>query len=290
MSMPSSPSASPSLTSSAERQLRRPGIQLDTDGCLIKRVLKEGHGELPPARGAIVTIHYEAYLSSGPLFDSSVQNNTPLTFKHGQSTVVEAIEMAIPTMRVGEDAEIVSTQRYAYGKNGMPPFVPPNTSITYKVQLISFKIDNVNDYNNFDTLLAKAKNEKDKGNEYFNQQRHKLAMKRYIKGVWLLGDSRYTMALDDTRSKNLKELLIVLYLNLATCNIKLANGRLALTNCEKVMELGGSSAKFYFRMGQAYSLNKQYESAKRCLVQAIRLEPNDVKLREELENIKKMLQ
>eukprot|EP01133_Synstelium_polycarpum_P001373 gene1373-1576_t len=270
--------------------LKKPGVHLDQDGCLIKRILKEGSGDIPPT-DAIVTVHYEGYLSNGHLFDSSVQasSNTPFTFRLGRSMAIDAIDQAVATMHVGEEAEIVTTQRYAFGKNGLPPFVPPNTSIVYKVQLLSYKIDTLNNYNSFDTLLAKVKLEKEKGNDYFNQEKYKMAMKYYIRGIWLLGEPRYTLALVDKEARVLRETLIVLYLNLATCNIKLLDGRRALTNCEKVMEMGGSSAKFYFRMGQAYTLNKQYDSAKRCLVQAIRIEPNDVKLRDELERIKLLL-
>ncbi|EGG23595.1 hypothetical protein DFA_05729 [Cavenderia fasciculata] len=265
------------------------GIHLDNDGCLIKRVLKDGSGDQVPSN-AIVSILYEAYLSNGHLFDSNVQlKGTPFTFQLGTHASIDAVELAVKSMRVGEEAEIVSTQRYAFGKHGLPPFIPPNTSVIYKIQLISFKLDTLHDYNSFQGLISKSLKEKDRGNNYFNQQKFKLAMKYYIKGIWILGDPNYTLILNEDQTKIQRDALIVLYLNLATCNIKLMDGKRALTNCEKILELGGSSAKFYFRMSQAYSLNRQFESAKRCIVQAIRLEPSDSKLRDELDKIKVLL-
>eukprot|EP01132_Coremiostelium_polycephalum_P001521 gene1521-1914_t len=278
-------SLSSSTSSTTTPTKKQPGIQLDSDGCLIKRILKEGTGDIPPQK-SIVSVHYEGYLSNNIIFDSSVQSNTPFTFQLGSNKVIDALEMAIVTMKVGEEAEIVTTQKFAFGKNGLPPFIPPNTSIIYKIQLLSFTIDN-NEYYNFETLIHKSLQEKEKGNEFFKKSIYKKAMKHYIKSIWLLGDSRFILDISESNQKLLKDSLIVLYLNLATCNIKLKQGRNALLNCEKVVEIGGNTAKLYYKMGQAYALNKQYEPAKRSLVQAIRMEPNDKLLRDELENIKK---
>ncbi|KAF2072343.1 hypothetical protein CYY_006338 [Polysphondylium violaceum] len=306
-----------SLTSSGERligsnspPLKKPGVQLDSDGCLIKRVLKEGYSDTTPPPKSIVSILYEGYLSNNNIFDSNVQqqNRSPFTFQLGTNSAIEAIEIAVATMKLGEEAEIVTTQRFGFGKLGLPPFIPPNTTIIYKVQLLSIQlfedIDNNTgiSFNNstsidvFDIWIKKALKEKELGNQYFNSNNYKKAIRHYIKSIWLLNDPRLGGVSfsgdkeqndsNSSNSKQLKDLLIVLYLNLASCNIKLQDGNRAIANCEKVAEMGGNTAKFYFKMGQAYSLNKQYESAKRCLVQAIRLEPNDKILRDELEKIK----
>ncbi|KAM9962990.1 hypothetical protein ACTFIW_006211 [Dictyostelium discoideum] len=266
---------------------RKAGIQLDSDGCLIKRIIKEGYGEIPPPR-SIVTVHYEGYLSNQVLFDSSVQRNSPFTFQMGTKSVIDAIEQSISTMKVGQEAEIVTTQRYAFGKLGLPPFIPPNVSVIYKIKLLSYKLKS-NDFTNFESLINKSKEEKEIGNQFFQKSNYKKSIRHYVKSIWILNDPEQTLGLNEMENKLLKDTLIILYLNLASCNIKLKDGKRGISNCEKILELGGNTtAKFYYRMGQAYSLNKQYDSAKRCLVQAIRLEPNDKLLRDELENIKKL--
>ncbi|EGC37198.1 hypothetical protein DICPUDRAFT_77144 [Dictyostelium purpureum] len=268
----SSPSPSPRSTySTPDKQRKSAGIQLDSDGCLVKRVIKEGYGELPPPR-SLVTVHYEAYLSNNQLFDSSLQRNLPFTFQLGTSSVVEAIEMAVPTMKVGQEAEIVSTQKYAFGKLGLPPYIPPNVSVIFKIKLLSFKFKQ-NDYNNFEALITRAKEEKETGNQFYNKTNYKKAIRHYVKGIWILSDPEQTLGINEGEDKLLKETFIVLYLNLASCHIKLKDGKRALSTCEKILELGGNTAKFYFRMGQAYALNKQFDSAKRSVIQAIRLEP-----------------
>jgi len=326
MSKTSSSTSSSSLSTSGERlignninttgnnspPLKKTGVQLDNDGCLIKRILKEGYGETTPPPKSIVSILYEGYLSNNNIFDSNVQqqNRSAFTFQMGTNSAIEAIEIAVSTMKLGEEAEIVTTQKFAFGKLGLPPFIPPNTTIIYKVQLLSIQLfediennngisfNNSTNINIFVIWIKKTLKEKEKGNEYFNSNNFKKAMRHYIKSIWLLNDPRLGGINSNSNNNNnqnennnnnikqLKDLLIVLYLNLATCNIKLQDGNRAIANCEKVVEMGGNTAKLYYRMGQAYSLNQQYDSAKRCLVQAIRLEPNDKLLRDELEKIK----
>ncbi|KYR02855.1 hypothetical protein DLAC_00325 [Tieghemostelium lacteum] len=275
-------------SSSPPPSLKRTGVQLDTDGCLIKRILKEGSGEIPPQK-SIVTIHYEGYLSTGILFDSSVQNNTPLTFQLNSNKVVEALDIAILTMKVGEEAEVVSTQKFGFGKHGLPPFIPPNTSIIFKVQLLSFResgtSNDITCSTNFEQIINKTLKEKEKGTENYQSGEYRKALRHYIKSLWILQDPNVIVT-QESDIKKRQDTMIVLYLNIATCHIKLQDGTRAISNCEKILELGGNNAKFYYRMGQAYALNKQFDSAKRSLVQAIRLEPNDKLLRDELESVK----
>lgn len=55
-----------------------------SDGNLLKKVLRSGHGDVVP-EGATVRVHYNGYLEySDEPYDSSRLRNRPLQFKLGQ--------------------------------------------------------------------------------------------------------------------------------------------------------------------------------------------------------------
>lgn len=60
----------------------------DTEGNVLKKVLRRGTGELVP-EGATVRVHYNGYLEySDEPYDSSRLRNRPMQFKLGQGESV----------------------------------------------------------------------------------------------------------------------------------------------------------------------------------------------------------
>ena len=108
------------------------------DGSILKTIIKAGTGEEKPAWGNKVKVHYVGTLTSnGEKFDSSRDRNSPFDFQVG-SGVITGWSEAVPTMLLGEVAKFTISSEKAYGPGGSPPKIPPNASLDFEIELLSF--------------------------------------------------------------------------------------------------------------------------------------------------------
>lgn len=108
-------------------------ISPKNDGGVLKEILKEGEGDELPASGNKVSVHYTGTLLDGTKFDSSKDRNEPFTFTLGQSQVIKAWDIGVATMKKGEVAMLTCDAKYAYGKMGSPPKIPPDATLKFEV-------------------------------------------------------------------------------------------------------------------------------------------------------------
>lgn len=94
-----------------------------------------------PKIGDSIMIHYIAYLPDGTPFDNSFQRGLPLYFIFGAGQVLLGLECVLPLMSKGTRAKLTIPSDLAYGANGYPPSVPPNTTLMFEIELISFSSD-----------------------------------------------------------------------------------------------------------------------------------------------------
>lgn len=97
-------------------------------------VLKEGTGPKPKASD-IVAVQYEGKLIDGTVFDS--------TAKHGGQPAVFPLNQVIPgwtegvqLMNEGAKYRFYIPSNLAYGEQGAPGAVPPNSVLTFDVELV----------------------------------------------------------------------------------------------------------------------------------------------------------
>ena len=111
------------------------GVQKTASGLLYK-VLTAGEGKKPAASDQVV-VHYEGTLIDGQVFDSSYQRNQPATFGVGQ--VIPGWQEVLQLMPTGSTWEVVIPSDLAYGAQGTPNGIPPNSTLKFKVELIEIK-------------------------------------------------------------------------------------------------------------------------------------------------------
>ena len=93
---------------------------------------KPGTGANPKETDT-VKVNYEGTLPNGQVFDSSYKRGKPSEFPLNR--VVHCWTVGLQHMKVGESARLVCPPDQAYGENGAPG-IPPNTPLTFKVDLL----------------------------------------------------------------------------------------------------------------------------------------------------------
>jgi len=113
----------------------RTGVQMLPSGLQYK-VLTEGKGEQPKPDSR-VTVNYRGSLIDGTEFDSSYKRGEPTTF--GVNQVIKGWGEALPLMKTGSKWQIFIPAELAYGEEGVPGTIPPNSVLIFEVELLGVK-------------------------------------------------------------------------------------------------------------------------------------------------------
>lgn len=109
------------------------GIQI-TDSGIQYRVLSEGSGDIPKASDTVET-HYEGKLLSGEIFDSSIQRGQTVSFPVGG--VIKGWQEVLQLMKVGSKWQVYIPAHLAYGEQGSPPKIGPNSVLEFQIELVN---------------------------------------------------------------------------------------------------------------------------------------------------------
>ncbi|KAI8909986.1 peptidyl-prolyl cis-trans isomerase FKBP3-like protein [Powellomyces hirtus] len=134
-----------------------------------KVVLKKGDGERKAKKGDTVHVFYTGTLPDGTVFDTNLGKKKPsalrfkgipffhirdvrhdvlfvllhvsdavISFPVGVGRVIRGWDEGLMTMFKGEKARLIIESEWAYGKKGTPDGrIPPNTDLTFEVELVS---------------------------------------------------------------------------------------------------------------------------------------------------------
>lgn len=112
---------------------------LKKDGMTYIRLVEGDGGETPTLESEI-SIHYTGYLlPKGEVFDSSrrSEDSPPATFP--LNNLIEGWKIMLPGMSRNEQRIIAIPPELAYGANGFPPTIPPNSYLLFDITLVDFK-------------------------------------------------------------------------------------------------------------------------------------------------------
>ncbi len=97
--------------------------------------LKVGDGA-EAVTGKVVTVHYTGTLTNGNKFDSSLDRNQPFTFNLGGGQVIKGWDQGVVGMKVHGKRKLVIPPDMAYGAQGRPPVIPPNSTLIFEIELL----------------------------------------------------------------------------------------------------------------------------------------------------------
>jgi len=126
-------------TTTAASTAASTAIDICGDGSIMKEILLVGSGSEHPPVNSQVKVHYTGTLLDGTEFDSSRKRADPFSFKLGVGQVIKGWDEGVATMVVGERAKFTIQGHKAYGKAGSPPNIPPDATLVFDVELLSFE-------------------------------------------------------------------------------------------------------------------------------------------------------
>lgn len=254
--------------------------EIGDDKKILKKVLKEGEGYERPNEGAVVEVKIIGKLQDGAVFTKKGHDEEPFKFKTDEEEVIAGLDRAVLNMKKGEVALVTIPPEYAFGSTESKQdlaVVPPNSTVIYEVELISFVKDKESwDLNNEEKIEAAGK-KKEEGNALFKSGKYARASKRYEKAAKYI---EYDTSFSEDEKKQSKQLKISCNLNNAACKLKLKDYKEAAKLCTKVLELDSQNVKALYRRVQAYIQLADLELAEADIKKALEIDPDnrDVKL------------
>jgi len=110
---------------------KRSGVKSTASGLQYK-VLKAGKGAKPKSDD-VVKVNYKASFTDGTEFETNGEE--PFTTPVGQ--VIPGWQEALQLMEVGSKWQLFIPPNLAYGEQGSPPAIAPNSTLVFELELLS---------------------------------------------------------------------------------------------------------------------------------------------------------
>ncbi len=144
---PQAPAAPPTTTQKTSATTSKPATsktsstaQWTTTGSGLKyQDVVVGKGPQPKP-GDDILVNYTGRFTNGKIFDSSLApGRTPFELHLGRGEVIKGWDEGLSTMHVGGKRKLLIPPDLAYGARGYPGVIPPNSTLTFEVELLRIK-------------------------------------------------------------------------------------------------------------------------------------------------------
>ncbi|XP_065062329.1 uncharacterized protein LOC135689134 [Rhopilema esculentum] len=247
------------------------------NGLLKKKVLVPGKGpDSRPKPGDEVTL-----IVNGELKDGAKLKEEKIVFIIDDRDVIQALEMAVALMEVGEKALLYTNSKYAYGPFGCDetePVIPKNCDITYEVELIAVTEGPDKEQLSNAERVEIADKKRLRGNSLYTRGDFGGAIECYKRGL------KY---LEGSASEEVIEMKVKCQNNLSASQLKVNAFQAALQSCNNVLRLQSENVKAIFRKAKCLEALGDTREALKCLKEASMLDPNNKLVHSELTRVGK---
>ncbi|KAK3856238.1 hypothetical protein Pcinc_037422 [Petrolisthes cinctipes] len=252
-------------------------------GDLKKKVVKPGITESRPYKGTTVVIKAQGCLENGK--EADIHNQ--LTFTVGDGEVIMGLDMIAPLMDKGEIAEVYIAARFAFGSKGLPPNIPPESNLNYRVELIDYSPEEDPGSLPIEKRMVIGNRKRERGNWWFNREEYSLAIQCYNAAIDFLDDAEEEYGEDVKPEVNaiLSERLKALN-NMGAAQMKVGAYEVALKSLEAVLKCQPNNIKALFRKGKVLGLQGKVKDSMKFLKRALELEPESRLIHHELAKMK----
>ena len=249
---------------------------LTEDGGVIKKIITKGNGKKPNDRDEVI-VHYQGFLEDGTLFDTSYGRDDGFKFIIGVGHVIKGWDIGIMQMEVGERSHLIVSPNYGYGKIGNLPKIPPNAILKFEIELLSAQERRPTKWMMNDEEKTKiAIKLKEDGNNWFRDKSYKEAEGFYREAISHLDSIQNSNA----EVKTLKKTILV---NVAIVCNKSQLWAECVRAWTQSLSIDSENPKALYNRGIAYRHLKHYEESLNDLKNAVKRNPNDKAIRNELE-------
>jgi peptidylprolyl isomerase len=110
-----------------------------TNSGIMYKIIQQGIGN-KPCLGETVVVHYTGYLlvdgkKIGVKFDSSLDRDTPFSFRLGARQVISGWEISLADMKIGETRIVILPSKLAYGNRALSK-IPADSTLVFEITLI----------------------------------------------------------------------------------------------------------------------------------------------------------
>jgi len=257
-------------------------------GRLKKRILREGDSSRgKPPRGASCTVHIIERLVTG----EEVGTETELVFNVGESEVIQALDLVVPLMEVGEKAEVRLEATFGYGAGGdNRRQIPGGASIELELQLVEWEeLGSAPDIER-GRRMEIGERKRERGNKMFSRGEYSSAIQCYRKAAEYLDDKQIEDDLEVPIDRFLlpKDLQAMLearvktYNNMAQAQMKLTAWDSAFASIRQVLKIEPNNEKALFRKAKVLVEKCQIDEAIGILRRVGRLYPDNKECQAEL--------
>ena len=240
------------------------------NGLLKKKVIVKGKGqETRPKPGNEVTM-----IVNGELMDGKKLEEEKLVFIHDDRELIQAFELAVALMEVGEKSILYTDAKYAYGPFGCDsPKIPKNCSITYTLEIVSVTEGPDKDKMSDEARIAIGDKKRTIGNTLYSRGDYGSAIDCYKRGL------KY---LDGSANKDVIDMKVKCQNNLSAAQLKVNAYQAALQSCNSVLALQSGNIKAMFRKSKCLEALGKQDEALKCLKEASMIDPNNKMVYNEL--------
>lgn len=267
----------------------KPVIDITGDSKVLKKILKEGEGDVVANEGAAVTISYVAKLEDGTVFEKKgIDGEQPLEFITDEEQVIAGLDRAVATMKKGEQAILTIHPDFGFGSSEVRrdlSVIPPSSNVVYEVEMLNFFKEKAPWKMSNSEKIEAASRKKEEGNLLFKTGKYQQAGKKYEKAADYISEDE---SFGDDEEKLAKQIRVSCWLNCAACSLKLNDFQGAIKLCSQVLDIEFHNVKALYRRAQAYMETADFFSAELDIKKALETDPQNREVKLIQKNLKQL--